>query len=73
MRRTPLEEGQRWLAQAEEDLKWANPEFADRAKKWSLLDGYYVAARYPNSLPESIPAVPPPIQSQDTCMSSHGY
>jgi len=22
MRRSPLEEGQRWLAQAEEDLKW---------------------------------------------------
>jgi len=27
-----------------------------RAKSWSLLDGYYVAARYPNSLPDSIPA-----------------
>jgi HEPN domain-containing protein len=107
MRKTPLEEGQRWLAQAEEDLKWAdllaaegashlacfhaqqvaelalkaylysqgeeivlghsverlcaaaagyNPEFKERAKSWSLLDGYYVAARYPNSLPDSIPA-----------------
>ena len=90
MRRTPLEEGQRWLEQAAEDLRWAgllaeegahhlacfhaqqvtelalkaflyaqgdeivlghsverlcasaaayDPEFADRAKKWSLLDG----------------------------------
>ena len=107
MRKTPLEEGLRWLAQAEEDLKWAsmlakeggyhlacfhaqqvaelalkaflyaqgeeivlghsverlcasaaayNSEFGERAKRWSMLDGYYVAARYPNSLPDSIPA-----------------
>jgi HEPN domain-containing protein len=107
MRRPPAEEGRRWLAQAEEDLKWSdllavegafhlacfhaqqvaelalkaylyaqgeeivfghsverlcasagayNPEFGERAKHWSLLDGYYVAARYPNSLPDSIPA-----------------
>ena len=33
-----------------------NPAFAERAKRWSMLDGYYVAARYPNSLPDSIPA-----------------
>ena len=107
MRRTPLEEGLRWLEQAEEDLKWAgllaqqggyhlacfhaqqvaemalkaflyaqgeeivlghsverlcssasvrDPAFAEKAKRWGVLDGYYVAARYPNSLPDSIPA-----------------
>ncbi|MDH7500946.1 MAG: HEPN domain-containing protein [candidate division NC10 bacterium] len=31
-------------------------EFSDRVKKWSILDGYYVPTRYPNSLPDSIPA-----------------
>ncbi len=30
--------------------------FAERAKTWSILDGYYVTTRYPNSLPDSIPA-----------------
>jgi len=30
--------------------------FADKAKTWSVLDGYYVTTRYPNSLPDSIPA-----------------
>jgi len=35
MRRSPLEEGQRWLAQAEEDLKWVK-DLADRG-------GYYLA------------------------------
>lgn len=31
-------------------------EFAERAKTWVILDGYYVPTRYPNSLPDSIPA-----------------
>jgi len=31
-------------------------EFAERAKEWSILDGYYVPTRYPNSLPAGIPA-----------------
>lgn len=31
-------------------------EFAKRARRWSILDGYYVPTRYPNSLPDSIPA-----------------
>ncbi len=107
MRRSPLEEGKRWLEQAEEDLRWADhlaqrggyhiacflaqqvgekalkaylyasgrelvlghsverlcaeaaqdhPEFRERARHWSILDGYYVTSRYPNSLPDSIPA-----------------
>jgi len=46
-----------------------NSEFADRAKKWSLLDGYYVAARYPNSLPDSIPAR---VFTQDAAVSAVG-
>lgn len=107
MRRSPLEEGRRWLEQAQEDLRWAqdlaqrggfhiacflaqqvgekalkaflyavgeeivlghsierlcaaaaahHPDFRERARQWSILDGFYVPTRYPNSLPESIPA-----------------
>jgi HEPN domain-containing protein len=107
MRNNPLEEGRRWLRQAQEDLRWARhlaeqgahhlacflaqqvaekalkaflyaqgeeivlghsverlcaaaaafePEFQRRARSWSVLDGYYVPTRYPNSLPGGIPA-----------------
>lgn len=107
MRRSGLEEGERWLSQAEEDLHWADhlakeggwhlacflaqqvaekalkaflyaqgeeivlghsverlcaaaaafrSEFAEKAKRWSLLDGYYIPTRYPNGLPDGIPA-----------------
>ncbi len=107
MRKNPVEEGKRWLAQAEEDLKWAkdlaerggyhiscflaqqigekalkaflyamgeeivlghsverlcsaaavfDKEFAEKVKTWSILDGYYVSTRYPNGLPDGIPA-----------------
>jgi len=107
MRKNPVEEGKRWLAQAEEDLKWAkdlaerggyhiscflaqqigekalkaflyamgeeivlghsverlcsaaavfDKEFAEKGKTWSILDGYYVSTRYPNGLPDGIPA-----------------
>lgn len=107
MRRSEREEGERWLAQAAEDLRWAahlareggyhlacflsqqvaekalkaflyaqgeevvlghsverlcsaaaayNAEFEDKARRWSVLDGYYVPTRYPNSLPNGIPA-----------------
>jgi HEPN domain-containing protein len=31
-------------------------EFAEKVKTWAILDGYYVTTRYPNSLPDSIPA-----------------
>lgn len=31
-------------------------EFSEKVKTWSILDGYYVTTRYPNSLPDSIPA-----------------
>lgn len=30
--------------------------FAEMRDRWSVLDGYYVPTRYPNSLPGSIPA-----------------
>lgn len=30
--------------------------FRSKVKTWSILDGYYVPMRYPNSLPDSIPA-----------------
>lgn len=107
MRRSPLEEGQRWLDQAIQDLKWARhladeggwhiacflaqqvaekalkaflyaqgeevvighsvarlgasaekyeAGFSDRVRRWSLLDGYYIPTRYPNGLPDGIPA-----------------
>ena len=107
MRRSPLEEGQRWLDQAIQDLKWAShladeggwhiacflaqqvaekalkaflyaqgeevvighsvarlgasaekyeAGFSDRVRRWSLLDGYYIPTRYPNGLPDGIPA-----------------
>jgi len=31
-------------------------EFAEKVKTWSILDGFYVSTRYPNGLPDSIPA-----------------
>lgn len=33
-----------------------NKEFSEKAKKWALLNAYYVPTRYPNSLPDGIPA-----------------
>lgn len=107
MRRSPLEEGRRWLEQAGEDLRWAKdlaerggyhiacflaqqigekalkavlyahgeeivighsierlsrtgsgwePKLKEHVTRWSILDGHYVPTRYPNSLPDSIPA-----------------
>ena len=32
------------------------PAFEVHARSWSLLDGYYVPTRYPNGLPDGIPA-----------------
>ena len=32
------------------------PVFAEKAREWSILDGYYVPTRYPNSLPDDIPS-----------------
>lgn len=33
-----------------------DPEFVDHRPRWAILDAYYVSARYPNALPDSIPA-----------------
>ena len=30
--------------------------FSSKAETWSILDAYYVPTRYPNGLPDSIPA-----------------
>lgn len=46
-----------------------NPEFGERAKSWSVLDGYYVTARYPNSVPDSIPAR---VFTRDAAMTALG-
>ena len=107
MRNDAHHEGERWLAQAEEDLRWAKylgetggwhivcflaqqvaekaikaflyakgedivvghsverlcaaaaqyePEFAEKVRRWSILDGFYIPTRYPNGLPDGIPA-----------------
>jgi HEPN domain-containing protein len=32
------------------------PECDKRVKRWAILDGNYIPTRYPNSLPDSIPA-----------------
>jgi HEPN domain-containing protein len=32
------------------------PQFSELASSWSLLDSYYIPTRYPNGLPDSIPA-----------------
>lgn len=107
MRNAAAEEGRRWLAQAKEDLKWAeylaeaggyhivcflaqqiaekalkaflytqgreivlghsigrlcgdaaefDDEFKSKAKRWTILDTYYIPTRYPNGLPDGIPA-----------------
>jgi len=107
MRRTAVEEAQRWLDQAREDLIWARrlaeeggyhvacflaQQVAEKALKaflyrqgeqivlghsvgtlcakageyerelmekggtWAILDGFYIPTRYPNGLPDGIPA-----------------
>lgn len=33
-----------------------NEGFAEWARRWSILDGYYIPTRYPNGLPDGIPA-----------------
>jgi HEPN domain-containing protein len=30
--------------------------FAQQLSRWAILDGFYVPTRYPNSIPDSIPA-----------------
>ncbi len=33
-----------------------DPSFTEKVKEWAILDAYYVTTRYPNSVPDSIPA-----------------
>lgn len=33
-----------------------DPGFSEHAGRWAILDAHYVPTRYPNSVPESIPA-----------------
>ena len=33
-----------------------DPAITEKARQWSLLDGYYISTRYPNALPDGIPA-----------------
>lgn len=33
-----------------------NPLFQEKAKKWAILDSYHIPTRYPNGLPDDIPA-----------------
>jgi len=32
------------------------PSLRELVKRWAILDSFYVATRYPNSIPDSIPA-----------------
>ncbi len=48
MRKPAIEEAGRWLDQAREDIKGA--------RKLAEEGGYYIPTRYPNGLPDSIPA-----------------
>jgi len=43
------------------------PEFAEKARRWSLLDGYYIPTRYPNGLPDGIPAE---VYTQDAALGA---
>ncbi|MDN5331846.1 MAG: hypothetical protein PWP45_1071 [Tepidanaerobacteraceae bacterium] len=31
-------------------------KIGEKCEKWSVLDGYYIPTRYPNGLPDGIPA-----------------
>ncbi|HHW03582.1 MAG TPA: HEPN domain-containing protein [Thermoanaerobacterales bacterium] len=33
-----------------------NERIGEKCERWSILDGYYIPTRYPNGLPDSIPA-----------------
>jgi HEPN domain-containing protein len=33
-----------------------HPELLERVRRWALLDGFYVTTRYPNTVPDTIPA-----------------
>ena len=33
-----------------------HPELLEAVRRWAVLDGFYVTTRYPNSVPDTIPA-----------------
>jgi HEPN domain-containing protein len=32
------------------------PEISEKVKRWAILDSFYITARYPNGIPDGIPA-----------------
>jgi HEPN domain-containing protein len=38
-----------------EAARW-DPQFDEQVGTWAILDGYYVPTRYPNRIPDSLPA-----------------
>jgi HEPN domain-containing protein len=120
MRRSPPDEGRRWLEQAQTDLGWAQhlrdagahylacflaqqvaekalkaflyaqgeelvvghsvrqlcaraahyaAQFARNLDDWGVLDSYYIPTRYPNGLPDDIPARVYNRQSAETALA----
>ena len=55
MRRPPREEGDS-VERLCHEAAGAEPALVEHVKRWAILDGHYVPTRYPNSLPDSIPA-----------------
>ena len=45
------------------------PKFGDLVRRWAVLDSFYVATRYPNSIPDSIPAR---VYTQDAAREAAG-
>jgi HEPN domain-containing protein len=39
------------------DVAIRDETFAEPARRWAALDGYYIPTRHPNGLPDSIPAL----------------
>lgn len=43
------------------------PEFVEKVRRWRILVGFYIPTRYPNGLPDGIPAN---IYTQEVAQSS---
>ncbi len=39
-----------------EDAAGGEPVLREHVRRWAILDGFYIPTRYPNGLPDSIPA-----------------
>jgi len=44
------------IARLCEEAGQTNSFFKEAANRWTILDGYFIPTRYPNGLPDSIPA-----------------